>query len=180
VTKTFQKKNIFLPGPGVSVKKERKKERKKSPWYLFLKSHHDTFQSLTAHHWSLYRDFWVLRDWRVAVHSCQENKKSRVKIHPQRKKHPTTESRSTPKERNNQQLTRWTNQTQEKSIYANQWGNRERSRLVTKANFIEICNKIDKIALMFCRKSRCLSVFSRLLTKAEGYREDFVEWEPCF
>jgi len=41
-------------------------------------------------------------------------------------------SRSTPKEKKLQYLVKEINQTQDKSILANQWGNQERSRLVTK------------------------------------------------
>jgi len=87
----FPEKNVFLPG--VSAKKERKKERKKSPCYFFLKSQHDKFQSQTAHHSFL----TVSRPpspsglrCRVAVYSCQENKRSLVKIHPQWKKDRTS------------------------------------------------------------------------------------------
>ena len=93
MTKTFEKKTYFFQE---TPSRKKEKKRKKIQGTFFLKSQHDNFQSLSAHH------SWVtvsrplslpgLR-YRVAVHSCQENKRSRVKIHPQRKKDPTSGQR---------------------------------------------------------------------------------------
>jgi hypothetical protein len=50
--------------------------------------------------------------------SCQENKRILVKIHPQRKRDPTSGQKK--------------NQTEDKSVFANQSGDPERLRLVSK------------------------------------------------
>ena len=92
VTKAFQKKRyVFQESPS------RKKERKKSPWYFFFKSQNAKILSLIAHHsWvTVSRPLFTsgLRCG-VVIHSCRENKESRVKIRPSKRKNPASSQRN--------------------------------------------------------------------------------------
>jgi len=71
--------------------------KKEISFLIFFEIQHDRFQSITVHH------SWVTVSrppnpsgllCGVGFHSCQENKRRRVKIHPQRKKDPASGPRN--------------------------------------------------------------------------------------
>jgi len=133
--KLSKTKNVKLPKKGLrqrlsrkrhissrSLSQERKKEKKKKISLILSFEVPTPFsRKLRTIHWSRYRDLRVLRDCAAECQFIYVKKTKEV------------ESRSTLKERKIRHLVKEINQTQEKSIHANQWGNRERSRLVTKA-----------------------------------------------
>jgi len=109
VTKTFERKHHFL-----------RETPSSSPGTFFWKK--CKFRPQTVPH-SWVTVLWL---WSFSGLRCV------VAIHVNKNKNKKVKTRSTSSERTNQHPVKEINQTQEQSIWLNQWGNRKRWRHVTK------------------------------------------------